>query len=172
SKGQVIGSIVILLTLIFSKQIYFSGIQTYYTFYLIHHFGVPLRTALLFLSLFLIPVAVGTLAGGLIGDRVGRKYVIWFSVLGALPFSLMLPYASLFWTGVLSVFIGLTLSSSFPAIVVFAQELVPGKVGTISGLFFGFAFGLSAVGAAAFRWAAVGTRAQAVYVLTSFPPAL
>jgi len=172
SKGEVTGSILILLTLIFSKQIYFSGIQTYYTFYLIHHFGVPLRTAQLYLSLFLIPVAVGTLAGGLIGDRVGRKYVIWFSVLGALPFSLMLPYASLFWTGVLSVFIGLTLSSSFPAIVVFAQELVPGKVGTISGLFFGFAFGLSGVGAAAFGWIADRTSVEFVYTLTSFLPAL
>jgi MFS transporter, FSR family, fosmidomycin resistance protein len=172
SKGQVAGSILILLTLIFSKQIYFSGIQTYYTFYLIHHFGVPLRTAQLYLSLFLIPVAVGTLAGGLIGDRIGRKYVIWFSVLGALPFSLMLPYASLFWTGVLSVFIGLTLSSSFPAIVVFAQELVPGKVGTISGLFFGFAFGLSGLGAAAFGWIADRTSVEFVYSLTSFLPAL
>jgi MFS transporter, FSR family, fosmidomycin resistance protein len=172
SKKQVIGSILILLTLIFSKQIYFSGIQTYYTFYLMHHFGVPLRTAQLYLSLFLIPVAVGTLAGGLIGDRIGRKYVIWFSVLGALPFSLMLPYASLFWTGVLSVCIGLTLSSSFPAIVVYAQELVPGKVGTISGLFFGFAFGLSGVGAAAFGWVADRTSVEFVYGLTSFLPAL
>ena len=172
SRPQVVLSIVILLALIFSKQIYFSGIQTYYTFYLIHHFGVPLRTAQLYLSLFLIPVAVGTLAGGLIGDRIGRKYVIWFSVLGALPFSLLLPHVNLFWTGVLSVFIGLTLSSSFPAIVVFAQELVPGKVGTISGLFFGFAFGLSGVGAAAFGWIADRTSVEFVYELTSFLPAL
>ena len=172
SRAQVLLSILILLSLIFSKQIYFSGIQTYYTFYLIHHFGVSLRTAQLYLALFLIPVAVGTLAGGLIGDRIGRKYVIWFSVLGALPFSLALPYASLLWTGVLSVCIGLTLSSSFPAIVVFAQELVPGKVGTMSGLFFGFAFGLSGVGAAAFGWIADQTSVEFVYRLTSFLPAL
>ena len=172
SRRQVLGAISILLALIFSKQIYFSGIQTYYTFYLIHHFGVSLRTAQLYLSLFLIPVAVGTLAGGVIGDRIGRKYVIWFSILAALPFSLMLPYMNLFWTGVLSVFIGLTLSSSFPAIVVFAQELVPGKVGTISGLFFGFAFGLSGLGAAAFGLIADHTSVEFVYRLTSFLPAL
>ncbi|MDE2475429.1 MAG: MFS transporter [Alphaproteobacteria bacterium] len=172
SRAQVAGAILILLSLIFSKQIYFSGIQTFYTFYLIHHFGVSLRTAQLYLSLFLIPVAVGTLAGGLIGDRIGRKYVIWFSVLGALPFSLLLPYTNLLWTGVLSVFIGLTLSSAFPAIVVFAQELVPGKVGTISGLFFGFAFGLSGLGAAAFGWIADHTSVEFVYHLTSFLPAL
>lgn len=172
SRDQVLGAILILLVLIFSKQIYLSGIQTFYTFYLIHHFGVPLRTAQLYLSLFLIPVALGTLAGGLIGDKVGRKYVIWFSVLGALPFSLMLPYANLFWTGVLSVLIGLTLSSAFPAIVVFAQELVPGKVGTISGLFFGFAFGLSGLGAAVFGWIADHTSVEFVYHLTSFLPAL
>ena len=128
-----------------------------------------MRTAQLYLSLFLIPVAVGTLAGGVIGDRIGRKYVIWFSVLGALPFSLMLPYMNLFWTGVLSVFIGLTLSSSFPAIVVYAQELVPGKVGTISGLFFGFAFGLSGLGAAAFGLVADHTSVEFVYRLTFVP---
>ena len=172
SRLQITGSILVLLALIFSKQIYFSGIGTYYTFYLIHHFGVSLRTAQLYLFLFLVPVAVGTLAGGLIGDRVGRKYVIWFSVLGALPFSLLLPYVNLFWTGILSVFIGLTLSSAFPAIVVYAQELVPGKIGTISGLFFGFAFGLSGFGAAAFGWIADRTSVEFVYTLTSYLPAL
>jgi FSR family fosmidomycin resistance protein-like MFS transporter len=172
SRPQIAGSILVLLALIFSKQIYFSGISTYYTFYLIHHFGVSLRTAQLYLFLFLTPVAIGTLAGGLIGDRIGRKYVIWFSVLGALPFSLLLPYMNLFWTGILSVFIGLTLSSSFPAIVVYAQELVPGKIGTISGLFFGFAFGLSGLGAAGLGWVADRSSVEFVYVLTSYLPAL
>jgi FSR family fosmidomycin resistance protein-like MFS transporter len=172
SRLHIAGTILVLMALIFSKQIYFSGIATYYTFYLIHHFGVSLRTAQLYLFLFLVPVAVGTLAGGLMGDRFGRKYVIWFSVLGALPFSLLLPYVNLFWTGVLSVFIGLTLSSSFPAIVVYAQELVPGKVGTISGLFFGFAFGLSGLGAAALGWIADRTSIEFVYILTSYLPML
>src|SRR5882672_2817191 len=172
SRLHIAGTILVLLALIFSKQIYFSGIATYYTFYLIHHFGVTLRTAQLYLFLFLMPVAVGTLVGGLMGDRFGRKYVIWFSVLGALPFSILLPYVNLFWTGVLSVFIGLTLSSSFPAIVVYAQELVPGKVGTISGLFFGFAFGLSGLGAAALGWIADRTSIEFVYVLTSYLPVL
>jgi FSR family fosmidomycin resistance protein-like MFS transporter len=172
SRTQVTGAILVLLSLIFSKQIYFSGIASYYTFYLIHHFGVSLRTAQLYLFLFLAPVAVGTLLGGLVGDRIGRKYVIWFSVLGALPFSLALPYMNLFWTGVVSVFIGFTLSSSFPAIVVYAQELVPGKVGTISGLFFGFAFGLSGLGAAALGWIADRTSIEFVYAICSYLPIL
>ena len=172
SRMQITGAILVLLALIFSKQIYFAGIASYYTFYLIHHFGVSLRGAQLYLFLFLAPVAAGTLLGGLIGDRIGRKYVIWFSVLGALPFSLLLPYMNLFWTGVLSVFIGFTLSSAFPAIVVYAQELVPGKIGTISGLFFGFAFGLSGLGAAALGWVADRTSVEFIYVLCSYLPAL
>jgi len=172
SRMRIVGAIVVLLALIFSKQIYFSSIGTYYTFYLIHHFGVSLRTAQLFLFLFLAPVAIGTLAGGLLGDKFGRKYIIWFSVLGALPFSVALPYMNLFWTGVTSVFIGLTLSSSFPAIVVYAQELVPGKVGTISGLFFGFAFGLSGLGAASLGWVADRTSIEFVYTLCSYLPVL
>ncbi|HXJ02252.1 MAG TPA: MFS transporter [Micropepsaceae bacterium] len=172
SRAQVTGAILVLLALIFSKQIYFSAIASYYTFYLIHHFGVSLRAAQLYLFLFLAPVAVGTLLGGMIGDRIGRKYVIWFSVLGALPFSLLLPYMNLFWTGFLSVFIGFTLSSAFPAIVVYAQELVPGKIGTISGLFFGFAFGLSGLGAAALGWIADRTSVEFIYLLCSYLPAL
>jgi FSR family fosmidomycin resistance protein-like MFS transporter len=172
SRGQVTSAILVLLALIFSKQIYFSAIASYYTFYLIHHFGVSLKTAQLFLFLFLAPVAVGTLLGGIIGDRIGRKYVIWFSVLGALPFSLALPYMNLFWTGFISVFIGFTLSSAFPAIVVYAQELVPGKIGTISGLFFGFAFGLSGLGAAALGWIADRTSIEFVYAICSYLPIL
>lgn len=172
SKLQIAGTIVVLMALIFSKQIYFSGIQSYYTFYLIHRFGISVQAAQIYLFVFLAPVAVGTLLGGIAGDRFGRKYVIWFSVLAALPFSLMLPYANLFWTGILSVFIGLTLSSSFPAIVVYAQELVPGKIGAISGLFFGFAFGLSGLGAAALGWIADRTSIEYVYVLCSYLPFL
>jgi FSR family fosmidomycin resistance protein-like MFS transporter len=169
---RLVTTILVLLALIFSKQIYFASIGTYYTFYLIHHFGVSVSTAQYLLGLFLMPVAVGTIAGGLIGDKIGRKYVIWFSVLGALPFTLLLPYVNLFWTGALSVFIGLTLSSSFPAIVVYAQELVPGKIGTISGLFFGFAFGLSGIGAAVLGWLADKTSIEYVYAICSFLPAL
>jgi len=172
SSGQITRAILVLLALIFSKQIYFSGIQSYYTFYLIHRFGISVQAAQIYLFVFLAPVAVGTLFGGIAGDKFGRKYVIWFSVLAALPFSLMLPYANLFWTGVLSVCIGLTLSSSFPAIVVYAQELVPGKIGAISGLFFGFAFGLSGLGAAALGWVADRTSIEYVYVLCSYLPIL
>jgi MFS transporter, FSR family, fosmidomycin resistance protein len=171
-RGRIIGAIVVLLLLIFSKQIYFASIGNYYTFYLIEHFHVSLQTALLFLGLFLSPVAIGTIVGGLVGDKIGRKHVIWFSVLGALPFTLALPFVNLFWTGVLSVFIGLTLSSSFPAIVVYAQELMPQKVGTISGLFFGFAFGLSGIGAAALGWLADRTSIEFVYAVCSVLPAL
>ena len=169
---RLVSTILVLLSLIFSKQIYFASIGTYYTFYLIHHFGVSLRGAQIYLFIFLTPVAIGTIAGGLIGDKIGRKYVIWFSVLGALPFTLLLPYVGLAWTAILSVFIGLTLSSSFPAIVVYAQELLPGKVGMISGLFFGFAFGLSGIGAAALGWLADRTSIEYVYAICSFLPAL
>ena len=172
SRGRIIGAISVLLALIFSKQIYFAAIGNYYTFYLIEHFHVSLSTALLFLAMFLSPVAIGTIAGGLIGDRIGRKRVIWFSVLGALPFTLALPFVNLFWTGVLSIFIGLTLSSSFPAIVVYAQELMPQKIGTISGLFFGFAFGLSGIGAAALGWLADRTSIEFVYLICAGLPAL
>ena len=172
SRSGMIGAIAVLMALIFSKQIYFAAIASYYTFYLIERFGVSLQAAQLYLFVFLAPVAVGTLAGGLLGDRFGRKHVIWFSVLGALPFTLMLPFVNLFWTGVLSVLIGLTLSSSFPAIVVYAQELMPHRVGAISGLFFGFAFGLSGIGAAGLGWLADYTSIEFVYLICSVLPAL
>jgi FSR family fosmidomycin resistance protein-like MFS transporter len=172
SRAGMIGAIAVLMALIFSKQIYFAAIASYYTFYLIERFGVSLQAAQLYLFVFLAPVAVGTLAGGLLGDRFGRKPVIWFSVLGALPFTLMLPFVNLFWTGVLSVLIGLTLSSSFPAIVVYAQELMPHRVGAISGLFFGFAFGLSGIGAAGLGWLADYTSIEFVYLICSVLPAL
>ncbi len=138
--------IAILLALIFSKYVYLASLTSYFTFYLIHRFGVSVQSAQLHLFVFLAAVAVGTVLGGPLGDRFGRKYVIWFSILGALPFTLLLPHVSLFWTGPLTVVIGLILASAFPAIVVFAQELVPGKVGMISGLFFGFSFGMGGLG--------------------------
>ena len=138
----------ILLLLIFSKYFYLASITSYYTFYLIHTFHVSVQLAQVHLFVFLAAVAAGTLAGGPLGDRFGRKYVIWFSILGMLPFTLMLPYANLFWTGMLSVIIGLIMASAFPAIVVYAQELLPGQVGMMSGLFFGFSFGMGGMGAA------------------------
>jgi FSR family fosmidomycin resistance protein-like MFS transporter len=132
----------ILVILIFSKFFYLASLNSYYTFYLISKFHVSIRSAQIHLFVFLGAVAAGTLIGGPVGDRVGRKHVIWVSILGVLPFTLLLPYASLAWTGPLTVIIGLILASAFSAILVYAQELVPGRVGMISGLFFGFAFGM------------------------------
>jgi FSR family fosmidomycin resistance protein-like MFS transporter len=165
-------SLVILLALVFSKFVYMSSIGSYYTFYLMHNFGLSVQNAQVHLFFFLGAVAVGTLLGGPLGDRIGRKYVIWFSVLGALPFTLMLPYADLFWTGILSVCIGLVLASAFPAILVYAQELLPGRVGTISGLFFGFAFGLSGIAAAVLGAVADVTSITFVYKICAFLPAI
>src|SRR6201996_6465350 len=141
-------SVAILLLLIFSKYFYLASISSYFTFYLIHTFNLSVAQAQVRLFLFLGAVAVGTFMGGPLGDRFGRKYVIWFSILGMLPFTLILPFANLFWTEVLSVVIGLIMASAFPAIVVYAQELLPGKLGMISGLFYGFSFGMGGVGAA------------------------
>jgi len=149
-----------------------ASLQTYYTFFLIEKFHLPVGTAQLYLFLFLASVAAGTFAGGPIGDKIGRKRVIWFSILGAAPFTIMLPYANLFWTGVLSVVIGLVMSSAFSAIVVFAQELVPGKVGLISGIFFGLMFGISGVGAAAMGHIADIHGIEQVYRIASFLPLL
>ena len=165
-------SIGILLALIFSKYLYLGSISSYYTFYLIDRFHTSVQSAQLHLFAFLGAVAVGTIAGGPIGDRFGRKYVIWFSILGALPFTLLLPYADLFWTGALSVVIGLILASAFPAIVVFGQELAPGKVGMIAGMFFGFSFGMGGLGAAILGWLADRTTIEFVYRVCSFMPLL
>jgi FSR family fosmidomycin resistance protein-like MFS transporter len=167
-----LGGVAILLGLIFSKYVYLASITSYFTFYLIERFHVPVEVAQMHLFVFLAAVAVGTVAGGPLGDRFGRKYVIWFSILGALPFTLLLPHASLFWTGPLSVVIGLILASAFPAIVVFAQELMPGKVGMISGLFFGFSFGMGGLGAAALGWLADRTGIEAVYAVCAVLPAI
>jgi len=169
-RGKALRGLGILLMLIFSKYFYLASLNSYFTFYLIHRFQVSVQNAQLHLFVFLAAVAAGTIAGGPLGDRFGRKYVIWFSILGALPFTLLLPHASLFWTAPLTVVIGLILSSAFPAIVVFAQELFPGKVGTVSGLFFGFSFGLGGLGAALLGRLADATSIERVYQLCSFLP--
>jgi FSR family fosmidomycin resistance protein-like MFS transporter len=171
-RGKVLGGIAVLLALIFSKYVYLASLTSYFTFYLIHRFGVGVEVAQLHLFAFLGAVAVGTIAGGPLGDRFGRKHVIWFSILGALPFTLLLPHASLFWTGPLTVVIGLILASAFPAIVVFAQELVPGKIGLISGLFFGFSFGMGGLGAAILGEVADQTSIEMVYAICAWLPAI
>jgi FSR family fosmidomycin resistance protein-like MFS transporter len=169
-RRQVVMALAILAVLIFSKYFYLAGLHSYYTFYLISKFGVSVQSAQLRLFVFLGSVAAGTILGGPIGDRIGAKYVIWASILGVLPFTLALPYANLFWTGVLTVAIGLILASAFSAILVYAQELVPGQVGTIAGLFFGFAFGVAGIGAAALGRLADHTSIEFVYRVCSFLP--
>jgi FSR family fosmidomycin resistance protein-like MFS transporter len=156
---------------VFSKYIYLASLSTYYTFYLIDTFHVSVRSAQLHLFVFLGAVAAGTILGGPIGDRFGRKYVIWGSILGVLPFTLALPYSNLFFTGVLSAIIGLILASAFSAIIVYAQELVPGNVGMIAGLFFGFAFGIGGLGAAGLGVLADATSVAFVYKVCAFLPA-
>ncbi len=165
-------AMIVLVALIFSKYIYLVSINSYYTFYLMSKFHVSVRSAQIHLFLFLGAVAVGTFAGGPIGDRIGRKYVIWCSILGVLPFTLALPFANLFWTAVLTVIIGLVLASAFSAILVYAQELVPGRVGAISGLFFGLAFGVAGIGAALLGRLADSTSITFVYRLCAFLPAI
>jgi MFS transporter, FSR family, fosmidomycin resistance protein len=172
SRRRVALAIGVLAMLIFSKQVYMVSLSNYFTFYLMGTFGLSVQAAQIHLFLFLGAVAAGTVFGGLVGDRIGRKYVIWGSILGVLPFTLALPYADLFWTGVLSVVIGLLLSSAFPAIVVYGQELVPGRVGLIAGLFFGLMFGLSGLAAAALGELADRTSLAFVYHLCSFLPAI
>ncbi len=170
TPSKITTAFVVLIALIFSKYFYLVSLSSYYTFYLIGKFHVSVQSAQLHLFVFLGAVAAGTIIGGPVGDRIGRKYVIWCSILGVLPFSLLLPYASLFWTGVLSVIIGLIIASAFSAILVYAQDLVPGKVGMISGLFFGFAFGMGGIGAALLgRWADA-TSIAFVYRVCSFLP--
>lgn len=172
SRRKVAIVIAVLIALIFSKFFYMASMTSYYTFYLISRFGVSVQSAQLHLFVFLGAVAVGTIAGGPIGDRIGRKAVIWASILGVLPFTLLLPYANLFWTGVLSVPIGIILASAFPAIVVYAQELMPARVGTVAGLFFGFAFGLGGIGAAVLGLLADVTSITFVYHVCSYLPAI
>jgi FSR family fosmidomycin resistance protein-like MFS transporter len=170
SPGRVVGAISILLFLLFSKYFYLTSITSYYTFYLIHHFHVSVRSAQLHLFLFLAAVALGVLIGGPVGDRIGRKRVILISTLGPLPFTLLLPYADLFWTSALSVAIAAIMASAFSAIVVYGQEIVPGRVGMISGMFFGFAFGIAGLGAAALGTIADATSIELVYRICAFLP--
>jgi MFS transporter, FSR family, fosmidomycin resistance protein len=171
-RRRVVSAIAVLIALVFSKYFYLASFTSYYTFYLITRFHVGVRSAQIHLFLFLGAVAAGTLIGGPIGDRIGRKTVIWCSILGVLPLTLLLPYASLFWTGLLSVIVGLVLASAFPAIIVYAQELVPGRVGMISGLFFGFAFGMGGIGAAILGRIADATSIVFVYKVCAFLPAI
>lgn len=170
SRKKIIIAIGVLLVLIFSKYVYMASLTSYYTFYLISKFGLSTKDAQLFLFAFLFAVAAGTLMGGPIGDRIGRKYVIWASILGAAPFALVMPHVGLVATCVLSVLIGFILSSAFSAILVYAQELMPGKVGLIGGLFFGFAFGVAGVAAAVLGRVADQTSIQYVYNICSYLP--
>jgi MFS transporter, FSR family, fosmidomycin resistance protein len=171
-RRQVITAIAVLIALVFSKYFYLAGLTSYYTFYLIAKFHVSVQSSQLHLFAFLAAVAAGTLVGGPIGDRVGRKSVIWCSILGVLPFTLALPYANLFWTSVLSIIIGFVIASAFSAILVYAQELVPGRVGMISGLFFGLAFGMGGIGAAVLGKLADTTSIIFVYKLCAYLPAI
>jgi FSR family fosmidomycin resistance protein-like MFS transporter len=172
SSRKVAFSIAILVALIFSKFFYLVSLNSYYTFYLINKFHISVRSSQIYLFIFMGAVAAGTLIGGPIGDRVGRKPVIWGSILGVLPFTLMLPYANLFWTSILTVIIGIILASAFSAILVYAQELVPGKIGMVSGMFFGLAFGMAGIGAAVLGNLADHTSIDFVYKVCAFLPAI
>lgn len=169
-RSTVVFAVCILLILLFSKSFYTASISSYLTFYLIKKFQISVQGAQIYLFAFLFAVAIGTMIGGPLGDRIGRKYVIWGSILGVAPFTLLLPYANLFWTVVLVVIIGSILAASFSAIVVYGHELIPGKVGMVSGLFFGLAFGLGGIGAAVLGHLADRTGIEFVYQVCSFLP--
>ena len=170
SRGTVTIAVVILLVLIFSKYFYLASISSYYTFYLIDKFHVSVQTAQVHLFIFLGAVAAGTIIGGSLGDKFGYKYVIWFSILGAAPFTLLLPHVPMFYVTLLSIVIGFVLASAFSAILVYAQELIPGKIGTVSGLFFGFAFGMGGIGSALLGMLADHTSIQYMFGVCSFLP--
>jgi FSR family fosmidomycin resistance protein-like MFS transporter len=172
SRARIIVSIAILMLLIFSKDFYVASLTNYFTFYLISKFQLPVQDAQIHLFIFLGALAVGTLLGGPIGDRIGRRYVIWISILGVLPFTLLLPFANLFWTTVLSMIVGVVLASAFSSILVYAIELVPGRVGMIAGLFFGLSFGMAGLGAALLGQLADMTSVETVYRVCSFLPAI
>jgi FSR family fosmidomycin resistance protein-like MFS transporter len=171
-RRRIAWAMAILIALIFSKYFYLASVVSYYTFYLISKFHVSVQTAQVHLFVFLGAVAAGTVIGGPVGDRIGRKYVIWCSILGVLPFTLALPYANLFWTEILTVIIGLVLASAFSAILVYAQDLLPGRVGMVSGLFFGLAFGMGGVGAALLGRLADARGIEYVYHVCAFLPAI
>ncbi len=170
TKRKVVVSVVILLVLIFSKYFYLAGMTSYFTFYLIDQFHLTVQQSQLYLFIFLGAVAAGTLLGGSLGDRFGRKIIIWISILGAAPFTIMLPFANLFWTGILAAVIGVIIASAFSAILVYAQELLPGKIGMVSGLFFGFAFGMGGLGSALLGYLADHTSLTYVFSVCSFLP--
>lgn len=172
ARRRVVIALIVLALLVFTKNIYMASFTSFYTFYTIHRFGVDVQQAQLLLFLFLGAAALGTILGGPIGDRIGTKAVIWVSILGVLPFSAALPYANLFWTPVLTVIIGVVLASAFPAIVVFAQELVPGRVGLIAGIFFGFAFGMGGIAAAVLGQLADARGIAFVYAVCAWLPVL
>jgi MFS transporter, FSR family, fosmidomycin resistance protein len=160
--------VAILVALLFSKNVYSASLGSYFTLYLIDKFHLPVQTAQFYLFAFLVGIVLGTIAGGAVGDRVGRIPVMWFSILGAFPFALMLPRANLFWTGVLAVVVAFIMASAFSAILVYAQELIPGRVGLAAGMFYGFSFGLGGLGAAALGRLADYTSIATVYRLTPF----
>ena len=168
SRRRVGIAVAILVALLFSKNVYSASLGSYFTFYLIQKFGMEVQTAQLYLFAFLVGIVVGTILGGLVGDKVGRIPVMWFSILGALPFALMLPYANLFWTGVLAVTVAIIMASAFSAILVYAQDLLPGRVGLVAGMFFGVSFGLGGLGAAALGEIADHAGIEAVYKVTPF----
>jgi FSR family fosmidomycin resistance protein-like MFS transporter len=170
SRARVTFAIVVLVALIFSKNVYTASLSSYYTFYLIHHFGLSTESAQVLLFVFMASVALGTLVGGPFGDRIGRKTVMWVSILGVLPFTLALPWVGLTVTAILTVVIGMLMASAFPAILVYAQDLLPGRVGMVSGIFFGLAFGLGGVGAAAMGVLADHTSIEFVYKVSAFLP--
>lgn len=168
SKGRVIVTVGLLVMLLFSKNVYQASLGSYYTFYLISKFHLSVQAAQFYLFAFMIGIVMGTLMGGWVGDKIGRIPVIWFSILGALPVALILPHANLFWTGVLAVTVAMIMASAFPAILVYAQELMPGRVGLVGGMFFGFSFGLGGLGAAALGKIADMTSIDTVYQVTPF----
>lgn len=172
SRNKVISALTILVVLIFSKFVYVSSITSYYTFYLKDTFGLTVEQSQFYLFIFLVSMAIGTFLGGPISDRFNRKHVIWFSILGTAPFALFLPYANLFWSGILCVMIGLILSSAFSVILVYAQELMPGKIGMVSGLFFGLAFGMGGIGSAILGYVADHTSIEYAFQIASVLPLL
>ena len=172
SQNKVIRALTILVVLIFSKFVYVSSITSYYTFYLKQTFGLTVEQSQFYLFIFLVSMAIGTFLGGPISDRFNRKHVIWFSILGTAPFALLLPYANLFWSGILCVMIGLILSSAFSVILVYAQELMPGKIGMVSGLFFGLAFGMGGIGSAILGYVADQTSIDYAFRIASVLPLL
>jgi FSR family fosmidomycin resistance protein-like MFS transporter len=172
SRGRVLFLITILMLLLFSKNVYSSSLTSFFTFYLIERFDLPVQAAQVQLFIFMAAIAVGTLLGGALTDRIGRRPMIWISILGVLPFTMAMPYADLFWTGVLTIIIGLLTASAFPAILVYAHEVLPGRVGFVSGMFFGFAFGLGGLGAAIMGSVADAYGISTVYQICSYLPAL